>query len=54
MDKEQIKAFLRENLEVVVEYKFKYLDGENDQVVGLRFKGEKKCFTKGIVFIEDK
>jgi hypothetical protein len=50
MNNDGMKEFLRQNLEIVVEYEHKYSPG-NSQIVGLRFKGEDKCFTEETVYV---
>ena len=52
MSEEEIKEFLRNNLEIVIENERKYSPGD-DQMVGLRFKGEDECFTQGVVYIPE-
>ena len=51
-DFEQLKQFLRENLEIIIEYTDRY-SSRNDQKVGLKFKGEEDCFTYETVYIPD-
>ena len=53
MSKErEIKEFLRNNLEIVIDFDDKY-SGGNNQTVGLRFKGEKECFNFEVVYIPE-
>lgn len=49
---EQIKDFIRENLEVVIEYSVSH-GPELNQRVGLRFKGDDEVFAEDIVVIPD-
>lgn len=49
---EFLKEFLRENLEITVEYQCMMGSG-NNQKVGLRFKGDEETFTEDIIYIPD-
>lgn len=50
MDSEEIKQFLKDNLEIVVEFENPYSVGL-DQKIGLKFKGDEVCFTKETIYI---
>ena len=48
----EFKKFLREHLEITVEFNGQH-GSSNAQSIGLRFKGDKECFTEETVFIPD-
>ena len=50
---DELKEFLRDNLEIVVKYERQYSPG-NNAIIGLRFKGEDKCFSTDMVYIPSK
>lgn len=50
--KKELKQFLRENLELVIECESPMGPG-NNQEIGLRFKGDDDCFAKETVYVPD-
>ena len=52
MNKEEIKAFIKDNLLIEVEYVQKMSAG-NDMRVSLRFKDDDCIFTHEVIFIPD-
>ena len=52
IEKLELKQFIRDNLEILVEPQYSMGDG-NNQIVGLRFVGDKECFAEEIVYIPD-
>ena len=49
---EEIKQFLRDNLEIVIEFETNYNNNAN-QTVGIRIKGDDDCFSEQTVCIGD-
>lgn len=52
MDKAEILQFIKDNIEIVVEWGSQYPDSSN-QTIGLSVKGDTECFTKATVIITD-
>lgn len=50
MQVDELKAWLRNNLEIIVEMQDKY-SPRNSQEVFLKFKGEEKPFTSAQIFV---
>ena len=49
---EELKKFIRDNLEIVSEYEYKHLAGTN-MVVGIMLKGDDDCFSECTIYIPD-
>jgi hypothetical protein len=47
---EQIKEFIRENLEIDVKYETSF-GPELNQIISLKFKGDDRAFTESIVTV---
>jgi len=52
LDFEQVKQFIRENIEIDTEFESKYSSG-NNVIVGLKLKGDDNFFTKATIYIPD-
>lgn len=50
VDKEALKEFIRENLELVVNFEESFGRG-NSQHVGIKFKDEDFCFTSVVIYV---
>ena len=51
-ENEELKKFLRENLEIDSEYIYQLSSG-TDMAVGIRFKGDEDCFSECTIYIPD-
>jgi hypothetical protein len=52
MDIEELKEFLKDNLEIVIDFNSPH-SSDNCQSVGLKFMGDKECFTEETIYVPE-